>query len=290
MIPSGSARVKTGLDRGASRTYHEVVGSPRQLGPANFGSIKWMRIRMAAVKGSKQLKMVVVPHRPWRTRLALFAFSVVLVLPALFGYYFGHYRALAQQGDAMDQRDALEREVQSLRNGNAVLEGQNLSLQQAASVDKEALSSVQRTIVSLRSQISQLEEDVLFYKQVLSPGNDETGLVIGQLDLVAGEGLGDIRYRLELKQQGNNDNFIRGHVNVNVIGLQDGEEVTVPLRDLSDSVGDLDIKLQFRYFQNVEGQLLLPAGFEPQKVRIVAVAEGENAKTIQKSFGWLLQN
>jgi hypothetical protein len=34
----------------------------------------------------------------------------------------------------------------------------------------------------------------------------------------------------------------------------------------------------------------LPENFEPTKVQIMAVAEGDNAKTVQKSFGWLVEN
>jgi hypothetical protein len=248
------------------------------------------KILMAAVKGSKQLKMVVVPYRPWRTWWAIGGFMAVLLVAALGAYFFGYYQTLARNGDALAQRNALLEQVDQLESSNTALQDQVLSLEQSASLDKEALNSVQRTIVSLREQISQLEEDVLFYKQIVSPGNEETGLMIGQLDLVRRDEAGGIRYRLELKQQGNNDDVITGHVNVNVLGQQEGQEVSIPLRSLSDSIEDLDIKLQFRYFQNIEGELSLPAGFEPQKVQILAVAEGDNAKTVQKSFGWLVQN
>jgi hypothetical protein len=248
------------------------------------------KILMAAVKGSKQLKMVVVPYRPWRTWWAIGGFTAVLLVAALGAYFFGYYQTLARNGDALAQRNALLEQVDQLESSNTALQDQVLSLEQSASLDKEALNSVQRTIVSLREQISQLEEDVLFYKQIVSPGNEETGLMIGQLDLVRRDEAGGIRYRLELKQQGNNDDVITGHVNVNVLGQQEGQEVSIPLRSLSDSIDDLDIKLQFRYFQNIEGELSLPAGFEPQKVQILAVAEGDNAKTVQKSFGWLVQN
>lgn len=245
---------------------------------------------MAAVKGSKQLKMVVVPYRPWRMWWVIGGFMAALVLTALGAYLFGYYQTLARNGDALAERDSLLQQVESLDDANVALQDQVLSLEQSTSVDKEALNSVQGTIVSLRERISQLEEDVLFYKQIVSPDNDETGLVIGQLDLIQRDEGRAIRYKLELKQQGNNDNVITGHVNVNVLGQQDGQEVSMPLRSLSDSISDLDIKLQFRYFQIIEGDLSLPAGFEPQKVQIVAVAEGPDEKTVQKSFGWVVQN
>ena len=245
---------------------------------------------MTAVKGSKQQKMVVVPYRPWRTLSVIGGFVAIVVLTALAGYFYGYYQTLSRNGDALAERDSLLREAEELDLRNVQLQQQIVNLEQSTSVDKEALNSVQGTIVSLREQISQLEEDVLFYKQILSPENDETGLAIGQLDLVQAAGDRAIRYRLELKQQGNNESVITGHVNVNVHGEQDGEEISRPLRTLSSAIADLDIKMQFRYFQNIEGELSLPEGFEPQKVQILAVAQGENAKTVQKSFGWLVQN
>src|SRR5690606_6026724 len=98
------------------------------------------------------------------------------------------------------------------------------------------------------------------------------------------------RYRLELKQMGNNDNFITGHANVNILGFEGTRERSIPLREVSINEEQTDIKLQFRYFQNIEGELVLPAGFMPDKVQIHAVAQGADAKTVQKSFGWLVQD
>ena len=51
----------------------------------------------------------------------------------------------------------------------------------------------------------------------------------------------------------------------------------------------LDIRLQFRYFQNIEGELIVPENFEPESVQIVAESEGQNAKTVRKSFVWLVE-
>lgn len=245
---------------------------------------------MAAVKGSKQIRMRVVPDMPVRTWGIRAALAGCMALVAAAAWFWGHQQGVDVNGDAREERDMLMLEVADLKDRNAMLDQQILNLEQASMVDKEALASVQETILNLREQISQLEEDVLFYKQVLSPDNDETGLVIGQFDLIATDVRDEIRYRLELKQQGSNESVISGYVNVNVLGLQNDNEVSIPLRGLSASIDALDIKLQFRYFQNIEGVLTLPAGFEPQKVQIIAVAEGDNGKTVQKSFGWLVRD
>lgn len=245
---------------------------------------------MPVVKGSKQEKLVVVPYRPLRALLLRCAVAVGLLVTGSGAYLYGFSTGASENGDARAERDELRGIVASMQQENEALRARLLSLEQAGSVDQQALDNVRQTIVTLREKISQLEEDVLFYKQIMSPENAETGLVIGQLDLIATDAPGTIRYKMELKQQGNNENLIKGHANINVIGIRDYEEVSIPLHELSTSQPERNIRLQFRYFQNIEGEMVLPEDFEPVKVQILAIAEGVNAKTVQKSFGWLVEN
>ncbi len=234
--------------------------------------------------------MIVVPYRPSRIFWVRGVVVLVLLATGAGAYWYGFNSGIRENGEARIERDELQDTVLGIEQENAALRQDLLNIEQASTVDKQALESVQQTIVGLRENISQLEEDVLFYKQIMSPENDESGLVIGQLDLVATDVPGTIRYKMELKQQGNNENVINGHANINVLGLRNSQEISIPLSDLSDTENAEDIRLQFRYFQNIEGELVLPDNFEPTKVQILAVAEGDNAKTVQKSFGWLVEN
>ena len=245
---------------------------------------------MVAVKGSKQEKMIVVPHRPLQTFWVRCVIALALLATGVGAYFYGFTAGVQENGEARIERDTLQGAVLKMEEENGMLRQQLLNLEQSGTVDQRALDSVQQTIVGLREKISQLEEDVLFYKQIMSPENDESGLVIGQLDLVATEEPGTIRYKMELKQQGNNENLINGYANINVVGMRNYQEVSIPLNELSSVEPEEDIRLQFRYFQNIEGELMLPDNFEPTKVQILAVAEGSNAKTVQKSFGWLVEN
>lgn len=245
---------------------------------------------MPTVKGSKQHKMVVVPYRPWRSFFIRLTLLLCLAGVGAGSFYYGFARGVSQNGDARDERELLRRELQAARAQTDSLRQELVNAEQAHTVDRQSLDAVQGTILDLREKIVQLEEDVLFYKQIMSPENAESGLVIGQLDLFSTPETGRFRYRLELKQLGNNDAFITGHANVSIQGLEDGVEKSLPLHVVSASEDQVDIKLQFRYFQNIEGELVLPAGFVPEKVQILAVAEGANAKTVQKSFGWLVQD
>lgn len=247
---------------------------------------------MPRVKGSRQEKMVVVPYRPWRRALMVLSLAVLFVAIGAGAHYLGFARGVAFNGEARAERDLLRDENRLLESQLAGMQQQLVNAEQESRVDRESLEQVRDTIVTLRERIAQLEEDILFYKNIMSPEEDERGLVIGQLDLVALGEPGWYRYRVELRQQGDNQHLVNGHANVNIVGRgEDGSERSIPLRAVSESVEQQDLKLRFQYFQNIEGELRLPSGFTPEKVQIRAVSEREvNAGTVEKSFGWVVQD
>jgi hypothetical protein len=241
------------------------------------------------VKGSKQLRMIVIPYRPWRKAgMRLGVLTLILAIGAGF-YFFGYGQGVLLNGEAQVERDQLLIQVDDMTSQMNSLQQDLINSEQASTVDRQALDEVQGTLMNLRESIAQLEEDVLFYKQIMSPENSENGLMIGQLDLFNTEESNRIRYRLELRQVGSNDNLVSGYANVNILGTQDRQEISIPLRSLALDESQLDIKLQFRYFQNIQGDLVLPDGFDPLGVQIMAVDEGNNEKTVQKSFAWVVE-
>lgn len=244
---------------------------------------------MAVVKGSKQIKMVVVPHKPMRKVILILSTLFMAVFLSSAGVYYGYNRGTNENIEVRIERDQLSIEVNTLQSQLEIIQQDLVNIEQASLVDKQALVEVQEMMVGLRETNAQLEEDVLFYRQIMSPENDESGLVIGQLDLSATEEENRIRYHIELKQLTNNENLISGYTNVNILGTQDGNEVSFPLRSLAQNESQLDIRLQFRYFQNIEGELVIPDDFIPVAVQILAVSQGDNAKTVQKNFAWLVE-
>src|SRR5690606_1240976 len=147
----------------------------------------------------------------------------------------------------------------TLLRENSELKQQLITLEQSTAVDKQALAEVQETLVTQRDAIAQLQEDLMFYKQIAVPENAEAerGLVIGRIELFSARQAGRIRYKIEIRQVGDSDR-LQGHANVNIIGDKDGERVTLPLQELAVRDLEVDIPLGFRYFQNLEGEIVLP--------------------------------
>jgi hypothetical protein len=142
----------------------------------------------------------------------------------------------------------------------------------------------------LRDRVAQLEQDIVYYRQVVSEETQDTGLIVTQLDIDAMREPNRFRYKLVLRQQdADGDTFLTGYVNVNLIGQQDNEQVIIALRDLSAEQDQLDIRLRFKYFQNIEGELALPEGFVPERVQVAAVSIEPVDKSIDQDFSWVVR-
>ena len=241
------------------------------------------------VKGSKQEQMVVVPYRPRRRALFITVLVSVVAASVVSGFLYGYCQGLSAQGAVQDEREKLKAELSALRIQNTDLSRQVAILDRSSMVDQRATVEVQATIRNLREQLAQLQQDVVFYRQVVSSDTVDTGLVVGQMNIYGTSDPGRFRYKLVMRQQdADGDSYLRGHVNVNLVGRRGDEQMIFALRDISDEQDQLDIRLGFKYFQTIEGELALPAGFEPERIQIVAVATEPVGKSIDQYFSWMV--
>lgn len=245
---------------------------------------------MPTVKGSKQQQMIVTPRRWWhgvRGKLLLWTFLAVSLLMVFWAgtlYEAGSGKSLSLieklSSAGMNQSSEL---INGLRE-------QVVKAEQTSSVDKLALQDLRVNTQRLRQQISQLEEDVLFYKQIAGSGSRSSGLVVSSLDLQATSAADHFRYKIKFEKIGNANSMVEGYTNIAVSGVKDGMDLTLPLSVLSNSSQGENIRLRFRSFQDVEGEITLPYGFEPSRVEILAVTEEPDNKTLQKNFSWLVES
>lgn len=232
---------------------------------------------------------MVVPYRPGRRVLFTLMLLTGVAVSAAGGWGYAYYATvLTQQGEQAEKRE-LSAQLTDLRQENEALKRQIAILDRSSAVDQQTGAELQETLTALRQRVAQLEEDVLFYRQVVEEETEETGLVIGQLDIDATRSPDRYRYKLVMRQQdADGDTYLTGHVNFNLVGQLQDQQVILPLRDLSEFEDELDIRLRFKYFQNIEGELALPEGFQPDRIQIAAVATEPVSKRINEDFGWVV--
>lgn len=244
---------------------------------------------MAAVKGSTQQRMIVVPYRPWLKALVVLGGLLVLLAAGYSSYWYGQQQREALYANAVSERDRLRVElaVRTEENDRLRQEVANLSL--GAEVDRQASEEVRNEVISLKSEIATLQKDISFYRGLMSPGGGEQGLTIGSLDVLATGVPRQYHYKLVVQQLAVRHAQLTGSLQFNIIGRQGERLVTLALKDVSDNVASEHIPLRFKYFQTLEGRINLPANFEPEKIELVAKSTGQNAAVVKKKFGWLIQ-
>jgi hypothetical protein len=203
---------------------------------------------------------------------------------------FGYMNTLRIQQSGQATQQELNEQLIGVETENSDLRRQVAILDRSSVMDQRAIEEVQETIVGLRDRIAQLEQDIVYYRQVVSAETEDTGLIISQLDIDATREANRYRYKLVLRQQdADGDTFLTGHVNINLVGSRGEEQQILPLRDLSAEQDQLNIRLRFKYFQNIEGELVLPEGFVPDRLQIAAVSVEPVEKSINQSFSWVVE-
>lgn len=229
---------------------------------------------------------VVVRHRPGR-RLRRGAILVVFsVACAVVGYTVGMAQGGFRFSSVLKSRNTLESELVSLQEDFSSSQQRLINLERGRTIDEQALSQARRTIANLETQIASLKADLTFYRNIMAPSDIAEGLQVDRFRVQPTRQDSRYGFELVLTQVGDNSSYIGGVVAVNVIGIRDGIKEVIALRDLSEEISDLGVKFRFRYFQDVEGYLVVPEGFEPIEVQVVAQAQGSKSSQAERTFDW----
>lgn len=230
------------------------------------------------------MALVVKSHQPWKTRLYLLFFTLVLVLGgwALFEYgrFSAGYDAVEtnqSRGVLLDLVDELETRIEVLREEKAVLE-------RAAQIERKAYDELDTTLKVLQAEILELKEELAFYRGIVSPRDAAQGLHLQRFRIEPnGKPLG-YRYTIILTQI-LKDDHIRGRIHLNIEGLHNNETRVLGLQDVAEKPVK-ELEYSFRYFQNLEGDLKLPTDFKPQRVTLKVVPQRSSGSTIEQTFDW----
>ena len=240
------------------------------------------------VKGSRQDRMMVVPYRPGQRLFWLFGSILVITLGTLGGFGFGYYHIHKIEESFKDGFTEQKILLAELDAENLELKRQVAILERSGLLDQRVNETDQKTLSSLRDQLATLEQDLSFYKNVISKQTDETGLMVSEWSLKRISESNRYRYKLAVRQQdADGDTYLNGHVNVNLVGTQNGRNVVYSLSEISKEQEQTDIKLRFKFFQDIEGELTLPENFLPEYVKIVGVEINPVRKTIDRDYPWI---
>jgi hypothetical protein len=221
--------------------------------------------------------------RPWW----LYAIAAVVAFSALYlAFELGRLRSGFSIMDHHREVSALAQRVEEERAAADELRRQMAIAQTSGEIDRETYSQVESNLSNLQAKIQAQEEELVFYRGIVSPQDGVAGLRIQSLEVLPADGERRYTVRLVLVQAIVHSRKLSGEVKLQLEGVRDGQMTSLDLSQLSAGDGPYDMAYEFRYFQGLEAELELPAGFEPQRINVEIWPNEAKAEKVYQSFDW----
>jgi len=237
-----------------------------------------------AAKGSKHV--IVRHHHPLKK--SIWYFVIVMVLLASGWWLFDYGRSVAgfESGQASEERDRLRDRIQQLEEEAAALRAQKAIHERAREIDRHAYDQVDNSLKAQQSELLELKEEVIFYRGIVGSSDQVRGLQILSFRLQDNGGdRRNFRYRLILNQLEKSNRVIKGRVRLTLIGLQRDVQVELPYAEIAKKSGKGEL-FRFKYFQELDGDIVLPEGFVPLRIKVKAKSSGKKPKSIERIYSW----
>lgn len=228
----------------------------------------------------------IVKMRPaWVRLTAGLALIAVLIVCVWGAYDYGRQQGFQDEVVKQQTIKQLERKRQEQEKAITRLHENKAILERSSKVEREAHYQLEMTVAELQNKILELEEELAFYRGIVSPKNAKSGLRIEEFEIVPGSELRKYHYKLVLTQVLNNNDFVSGSVELQIDGLFKGKPRTLA-RGEFESESEKQSKFRFRYFQNLEGDIVLPDGFRPVRMNVKVLPKGRKYKRLEQVYDW----
>jgi len=217
----------------------------------------------------------------WGIMWSVFA---VILLSSCF--YLGRYLAIDERQQLIEQTIWLQSKLDEYQHAYQKANESLVMQTQSAKVDDQSSQQLVDSIKQLRDTQLQLEAELQFYRNIMAPELAKEGLTIADFELLDSKVPDSSRFKLVLTQAGKQEQFIKGKVELKLTGVLNGEQKTFAFSELGTFQAK-HFQFQFRYFQNIEGEIVLPQGFTAEQVTISAKTQGlRKNQAAEKKVNW----
>ncbi len=211
-------------------------------------------------------------------RGGLYTALALLVLALLFGGWgaWTVFRTASSEQPTLAQLHAQQRKIDDLEQRAA-------TLARSDQISRDANTDLQGTLAERDEEIAGLRADVAFYERFVGATAQRRGLAVHELKLLA-SGEQSWHFIATLTQNLNRGAVNAGRLQVSVEGTRAGKLQRLTWADLRQQPNAPGVEYSFKYFQQVEGDLVLPADFKPTRISVRLAPQGGSA--VEQSFSW----
>ncbi len=234
--------------------------------------------------------LIINTRVPRFSRVAVALGLVGAVAAIWLAYQLGQIQSGYNRFEARNEYQTLLEQFEQVQADNEALGRKVAQLEMSSKINSEAYKLVESEQRALQGTILEQQEQLEFYKGIVSSPDQKAGLRIQGFELLQGNDAASYSVRLVLAQNLRSNRVINGFVEMRVEGTRDGEPVSLNLAQMAGQ-GQLRDRLDFsfRYFQGVRTELVLPEGFAPDRVIVKLTPKGKAAKAVQQTFDWTVR-
>ncbi|MEO8160041.1 MAG: DUF6776 family protein [Arenimonas sp.] len=153
------------------------------------------------------------------------------------------------------------------------------TLKRSDQISRNANVGLQTTLAEREEEVSGLRADVDFYERLVGSTGQRQGLRVHEARFAPESG-GTWHYTVTLTQNLNRGAISKGGMRFAVEGVRAGKLQTIKWEELHQAANAPAQPFSFRYFQQLDDSIMLPAGFTPQRVK-VSLTGG-----VEQDFPW----
>ena len=205
------------------------------------------------------------------------AFGLVLLAALILGGW-GAWRTFAPQPPNASEQ--LRQQTGRIDQ----LEQQVATLTRSDQISRQANSELQGTLSERDEEIASLRADIAFYERFVGATAQRRGLSVHELKLVPQRDPQLWHVVATLTQNMNRGAVSRGRLQLIVEVSEGGRMQKLDWAELRQQKNAPGLEYSFKYFEQVEGDIVLPPGVKP--VRVIARLLPQSGAPIEQSFTW----
>jgi hypothetical protein len=179
--------------------------------------------------------------------------------------------------------DPSSQSATSLRASSDKLSQEVSTLRRSDQISREANRDLERALAERDEEIAGLRADIAFYERFVGATGQRRGLSVHDLEMQLQSG--DVwHFVATLTQNLNRGAVNAGRVTLSVEGTRNDRLEKLSWSSLRKQTNAPGESYSFKYFQQVEGEVMLPKDFKPLRVTVRLVPAGGSA--VEQSFPW----
>jgi hypothetical protein len=233
-------------------------------------------------------KFVVRSYAPKR-RAVLVGSAVLLALVLFYAAFeLGRYDAGFRVVDSVRGALSASARIRQLEAENDRQREQLAAADVARRVDREGYKNVEQSLGEMQSRIARLSQDLSFYRGLVQP-DSPVHVKVQQMQIVPESVAGEYRLKFVLVQTGNKpDSVVSGNTILSIDGLLKAKPLTLSFAQVTPN-HRAGLAYSFRYFQDYDEPVQLPAGFEPTRIGIEIHSGRDATHGFRQAFVWKAQ-